>query len=200
MFARRNVSCCNAVTVPAVRIDNACSWSPHCISVLPCSGFTTCVPCMLLLLRTFRSPMTKLFALVARNFCFARSAPLFMDLLDFTFIEFDFFLSFSRVTSAVASADANLSARNSIAQSFSVSRFTVCVLVGMVSQTSLKLSYSLPSVDKICLVSIRSDSVFSLCFTNSSFRSTYSFCSLATCVLSPPCRHVVPGRKTQLAY
>jgi len=72
-----------------------------------------------------------------------------MDLLDFTFIEFDFILPFLCVTSAVTSADANLSARDSIAQSFSISEFTVCVLVGMVSQTSLKLSYSLPSVDKI---------------------------------------------------
>jgi hypothetical protein len=66
-----------------------------------------------------------------------------MDLLEFTFIEYDFFLSFSCATSAVASADANLSARNSIAQSFTISKFTLCVLVGMVSQTSLKLSYSL---------------------------------------------------------
>jgi hypothetical protein len=77
--------------------------------------------------------------------------------------------------SIVASADANLSARNSIAQSFAMSKFTVYVLVGMVSQTSLKLSYSLPSVGKIRQVSIRSDSVFSLCFAISSFRSTNSF-------------------------
>jgi len=53
----------------------------------------------------------------------------------------------------------------------------------MVSQTSLKLLYSLPSVDKIRLVSIRSDSIFSLCFANSLFRSTNSFYSLSTFVL-----------------
>jgi hypothetical protein len=47
-----------------------------------------------------------------------------------------------------------------------MSKFTVCVLVRMISQTSLKLSYSLPSVDKIHTVSIHSASVFSLCFTN----------------------------------
>jgi hypothetical protein len=76
-----------------------------------------------------------------------------------------------------------LSARNSIEQSFSISKFTFCVLVGMVSQTSLKLSYYLTSVDKIRPVSIRSDSVFSLFFADLSFRSTNSFCSLATYVL-----------------
>ena len=100
-----------------------------------------------------------------------QSAFLFVDLLEFTFIELDF-LSFSCATSAVASADASLSAHNSIAQSFSMRKFTVCMLVGMVSQISLKLSYSLPSVDKIRPVSIRSDSVFSLCFINLSFIST----------------------------
>jgi hypothetical protein len=47
-----------------------------------------------------------------KEICFALSALLFMDLLDFTFIEFDFFLSFLCVTSAVTSADVNLSARN----------------------------------------------------------------------------------------
>ena len=76
-----------------------------------------------------------------------------MDLLEFTFKEFDF-LSFSCETVAVASADANLSAPNSIAQSFSMSKFTFCVLVRMVFQTSLKLSYSLLSVDKVRPVSI----------------------------------------------
>jgi len=97
-------------------------------------------------------------------------------------MEFNFFLSFSHATSAVASTDANLSACNSIAQSISMSKLTLCVLVGIVSQTSLKLSYPLPSVDKICSVSILSDSVFSLCFVNSSFRSTNSFYGLVTCV------------------
>jgi len=94
-----------------------------------------------------------------------------MDLLEFTFIEFDFFLPFSRATSVVDLAEANLSARNSIAQSFSMSKFTVCVPVGMVPQTSLKLSYSLTSVDKIRPVSISSDSVISLCLL---FHSTVS--------------------------
>ena len=120
--------------------------------------------------------------LLQGNFCFAWSAPLFMDLLEFTIIEFDF-LSFSCATSAEASADANLWVHNSIAQSFSMSKFAVCVLVGMVSQTFLKLSYSVPNVDKIHPVSIHSDSIFSLCFANSLFRSTNSFCSLATCML-----------------
>ena len=108
------------------------------------------------------------------NFCFARSAPLFMDLLEFAFIELDF-LSFSCATSAVASADANLSARNSIAQSFAMSKFTVCVLLGMVSKTSLKLSYSLPSVDKLRPVNIRTESAFSLRFANSFFTSKNCF-------------------------
>jgi len=93
-----------------------------------------------------------------------------MDLHEFTFIEFDF-LSFSCATNAVASADANLLVCNSNAQSFSVSKFTVCLLVGMVSQTSLKV-YSIPSVDKIQPVNIASDSVFSLYFANLSFRLT----------------------------
>jgi len=106
-----------------------------------------------------------------------------MDLLEFTFIEFDYFLSFSCETSTVASADANLSAHNSLAQGFLMSKLTVCVLVGMVSQTSLKLLYFLPSVDKIRPVSIHSDNIFSLCFANSSFRLTNSFHSLATCML-----------------
>jgi len=40
------------------------------ISILLCSRFIMSVLCMLLLLRTLRSPMTKLFALVARKFLF----------------------------------------------------------------------------------------------------------------------------------
>lgn len=53
----------------------------------------------------------------------------------------------------------------------------------MVSQTSLKLKYSLPSVYKIHPVSIHLGSLFLLCFTNPLFRSTNSCCSLAACVV-----------------
>ena len=168
--------------------NNACSWSPHYmhwqhISILLCSWFTASVPCMLLLLRTLRSPLIKLFLLVARKFLFVQSAPLFMDLLEFTFIEFSFLLSFLCPVNAVVSADANVPACNSNAQSFSIRKFIVCVLVGIVSQRTLKLSYSFPSVDKIRPISICSDNVFSLCCANSSFRLRNSFCSLATCML-----------------
>jgi len=75
MFVQRNVPCRITITVPAVRIHNACSWSPpymhwERISILLCSRFTTSVPCILLLLRTLRSLVTKLFALVARKCLF----------------------------------------------------------------------------------------------------------------------------------
>ena len=74
MFVRPNVPCFTTITVPVVRIHTACCWNPHymrweSISIL-CSWFTTSVPCMLLLLRTLRCPVTKLFALVARKFLF----------------------------------------------------------------------------------------------------------------------------------
>jgi len=138
---------------------------------------------MLLLLRTLCSPMTKLFALVARKFLFCAVSSTFHGFTGFHFHRIRLLLVIFMCNERRSFSDASLSARNSIAQSFSMSKFMVFVLVGMVSQTSLKLSYSLPSVDKIRPVSIRSDSVFWLCFANSSFRSTNSFCSLATCVL-----------------
>jgi hypothetical protein len=40
---------------------------------------------------------------------------------------------------------------------------------------SLKMLHSLPSMDKICPVHIRSDSICLLCFENSYSRSTKSF-------------------------
>jgi hypothetical protein len=63
-----------------------------------------------------------------------------MELLLFTFIQFDILLSFSCATSAVASADANLSARNLIAQSFSMNKFTVCVLEEMVGIVQIRVT------------------------------------------------------------
>ena len=188
MLVQHNVPCCATITVPAVCIHNACSWSPHYmhwerISVLLCSRFTTFVSCMLLLLRTLCSPVTKLSAFVARKFLFCAVSSSFHGFTGIHFHRIWFLLVIFMWANAVASADASLSAHNSIAQSFSMSKFTVSVLVGMISQTSLKLMYSEPSVDQILPVSICSDSVWSLCLANSSFRLTNSFCGLATCVL-----------------
>ena len=141
------------------------------------------VPCMLLLLRTLRSPVTKLFALVARKFLFyAVSSPFH----GFTRIHFHriwlllviFMCNECRSFSQCQFVSSQLNCTQLLNE-----QIHHCVLVGMVSQTSLKLSYSLPSVDKIHPVSICSDSVFSLCFANSSFRSTNSSCSLTTCML-----------------
>jgi hypothetical protein len=81
------------------------------------------------------------------NFCFARLVPLFVDLLEFIFVEFDFFLSLSCATNTVASTDVYFSAGNSTARSFSMSIF-IFLFIGMVFQTVLILSYSLRSVDK----------------------------------------------------
>ena len=177
MFVQRNVLCLTAIIVRAVRIHKPPlrALGTHQHSSLQ-SIYHLC-PLHAAAFEDTPQLWPSCLHLLQGDFCFARSAPLFMDLLEFTFIEFNFFLSFSSATSAVALADANLSANNSTAQSFSMSNFTVCVLVGMISHTSLKL-YSVPSVNKI-----RPVSVFSLCFTKLWFRSTNSFCSLATCVL-----------------
>ena len=177
MFVWRNVLCC---TKPPSSTMLALETPITCTGNASAFFFAADLPPLSLACCCFwgysAAHQSSCLHLLQGNFCFAWSAPLFMDLLEFTFIEFNF-LSF------LCAANANVPACNSVAQSFSMRKFTVCVLVGMVSQTSLKLSYSFPSVDKIRPVSIRSDSVVSLCCTNSSFALRNSFCSLATCVL-----------------
>ena len=60
----------------------------------------------------------------------------FFFLLEFTLVEFDLFLSFLSAANALASTVAILSARNLISKRVSLSKFTVCLLVGIPSTTS----------------------------------------------------------------
>jgi len=81
-------------------------------------------------------PSNEVFALVARKFLFFAISSFFFFLLEFTLVEFDLFLSFLSAANALASTVAILSARNLISKRVSLSKFTVCLLVGIPSTTS----------------------------------------------------------------
>jgi hypothetical protein len=152
LFVRGNVPCRTTIKVSADRFHTLCFWSsPTCTRNPSAFVFAVDLPPLSPACCCFWGHSTaqwlSFLHLLQGNFCFARSVPLFVDLLEFIFVEFDFFLSFSCATNTVASTYVYFSAGNSTARSFSMSIF-IFFFVGMVFQTVLILSYSLPSVDK----------------------------------------------------
>ena len=106
------------------------------IIFLICRRFINSVLCMLMFLMTFRRPVTKLFAHVARKFMFYAVSSSFLIFTGIHFRRIQLYLFIFMCKESVSSAVAILSAPNSISQSFSMNNFTVCLLVGIVSNPS----------------------------------------------------------------
>ena len=112
----------------------------------------------------------------------ARSDPRFEDVAECSFAELDYLLSLC-ITNACSYSWHHFVSLQYNCTEFLNEQIHHFSLIVMVCHTSLKLT-SLPSVDKICPVRVLSDTAFSLCFINSSYRLTKCFCSLTIYVLS----------------